>query len=249
MHIDWWTLALQAINILILVWLLSRFLYRPVMKVIAERQLAADTLLSDAQVAKDAALAETAALKAQNDDLTAHAARRRAEMQAEIENDRVRLLAQAQIAADAVKKQAAAVAEAERARLMAEWQDKACLLAGKMAETLLRRLPASRTTAAMFDALVERLDSLSEEERRKLADDSPLAIHTPSSIGAPDQARYLKALNGLLPGAPVWEFAVDPTLIAGFEVRGAHIRIRNSWRTDLDGMLAALKESDNARLA
>ncbi|AOH87284.1 hypothetical protein AWL63_24355 (plasmid) [Sphingomonas panacis] len=59
MHIDWWTLALQAINVLILVWLLARFLYRPVMKVIADRQAAADALLSEAQSSKDAALTET----------------------------------------------------------------------------------------------------------------------------------------------------------------------------------------------
>lgn len=246
MHIDWWTLALQAINVLILVWLLARFLYRPVMKVIADRQEAANALLSDAQIAKDAALAETASLKSHNDDFAAEAAQRRTEMQADIDNDRTRLLAQAQTDADAVTKQAAAAADAERAHLLAEWQDKAGLLASNMAQTLLKRLPASRTTEAMFDVLIERLASLSEAEKRKLADDSPLAILTPSSIGGPDQARYLEALNGMLPGTPLWEFVVDPTLIAGFEVRGAHMRIRNSWRADLDGMLAALKENDNA---
>jgi F-type H+-transporting ATPase subunit b len=249
MHIDWWTLALQAINVLILVWLLARFLYRPVMKVIADRQAAAETLLSDAQGAKVAALAETAALKSRNDGFAAEAAQRRGEMQADIEKDRVRLLAQAKTDADAVATQAAAAADAERARMMVEWQDKAGLLAGSMAETLLARLPAAQTTDAMFDALLDRLKGLSEAERDKLAEDAPLALTTPAPVGEADQARYLKALEGVLPKTTVLEFAVDPSLIAGFEMCGAHMRIRNSWRADLDGMLATLKEDDHARLA
>ena len=32
MHIDWWTIALQTVNFVILVWLLQRFLYRPVLR-------------------------------------------------------------------------------------------------------------------------------------------------------------------------------------------------------------------------
>jgi F-type H+-transporting ATPase subunit b len=41
MKIDWWTLGLQTINILVLVWILSRFLFRPVSDMIAARQAAA----------------------------------------------------------------------------------------------------------------------------------------------------------------------------------------------------------------
>jgi F-type H+-transporting ATPase subunit b len=249
MHIDWWTLALQAINVLILVWLLARFLYRPVMKVIADRQAAAETLLSDAQVAKDAALSETAALKSHSDSFAAEADQRRAEMQAEIEQERERLLAQAKSAAGAVTTQAAAVADAERARIMAEWQNKAGQLAGSMAGTLLARLPVAHTTDAMFDALLERLQRLSAAERRKLSEDVPLALLTPAPVGETDQARYREALDGVLPNSPALKFAVDPTLIAGFEVRGTHMRINNSWRADLDAMLATLQEDDHAQLA
>lgn len=36
MRIDWSTLALQTINVVVLVWLLSRFLFRPVSDIIAK---------------------------------------------------------------------------------------------------------------------------------------------------------------------------------------------------------------------
>ena len=41
MKIDWWTLALQAVNAAVLIWLLAHFLFRPVADIIAARQKAA----------------------------------------------------------------------------------------------------------------------------------------------------------------------------------------------------------------
>ena len=38
MHFDWWTLALQTINFAILAWLLHRFLYKRVLRVIDARR-------------------------------------------------------------------------------------------------------------------------------------------------------------------------------------------------------------------
>ena len=38
MKIDWWTLGLQTINVLVLLWVLQRFLLKPVQAMIAQRQ-------------------------------------------------------------------------------------------------------------------------------------------------------------------------------------------------------------------
>jgi F-type H+-transporting ATPase subunit b len=48
MRIDWWTLALQTANVLILIWLLGRFLFRPVADIVARRQDEANKLIADA---------------------------------------------------------------------------------------------------------------------------------------------------------------------------------------------------------
>ena len=58
MRIDWSTLLLQTINALVLIWLLARFLFRPVAGIIAERQKAAQALIADADAAKHAAALE-----------------------------------------------------------------------------------------------------------------------------------------------------------------------------------------------
>ena len=72
MHIDWWTLGLQAVNALVLIWLLAHFLYRPVVNAIAARQKAAGQLLTDAQAAKAAAEAERQKAAAETAGLVEH---------------------------------------------------------------------------------------------------------------------------------------------------------------------------------
>jgi F-type H+-transporting ATPase subunit b len=48
-QLDWSTLLLEVINFLVLVWILKRFLYKPVLGVIARRKASIDKTLSDAQ--------------------------------------------------------------------------------------------------------------------------------------------------------------------------------------------------------
>ena len=55
MHAGGWTIAFQAVNFLVLVWLLQRFLYQPILAVIDRRKAESDRVLRDAAEAKQAA--------------------------------------------------------------------------------------------------------------------------------------------------------------------------------------------------
>lgn len=242
MHIDWWTLGLQAVNVLILIWLLSRYLFRPIADMLTARQAAADKLLADAQAQKDAAARETEELRARNAGFEQEAQRRRADMQAAVEDERQRLLAKAKAEAAALSRQVASETEAACARMTVELENRAADLAASMAGKLLGRLPPERTTEALFAALLERIAALAPDERTRLAQDAPLVARTPAALGVEDQHRYAEALRSALPGMAAPAFVVDPALIAGFELGGSHMRVRNSWRADLDDMLAALKD-------
>ena len=48
MLIDWFTVGAQAVNFLVLVWLLRRFLYRPILKAIDAREKRIADQLADA---------------------------------------------------------------------------------------------------------------------------------------------------------------------------------------------------------
>jgi F-type H+-transporting ATPase subunit b len=244
-HINWWTLALQTINVLALVWLLSRFLYRPIVAAIADRQAAADKLLADAEAARVAATAQEVTLNASTDAFAADADRRRADAQAAADADRSRLLDQARQEVADLHEQAKSAAEEERKKAGAALEMQAATLAGQMAAKLLARLPAKATTDAMFQALVDRLTTVPDEDRSRLATGA-LQVVTPAALGDEDRARYGSALAAVLPGMSAPVFAVEPALIAGFELRSPQLVLRNSWRADLDDLLHALQEDAHA---
>jgi hypothetical protein len=53
MLIDWFTVGAQALNFLILVWLMKRFLYKPILNAVAEREKRIAAELADAAQKKD----------------------------------------------------------------------------------------------------------------------------------------------------------------------------------------------------
>src|SRR5580700_2283763 len=68
MLIDWFTVAAQVVNFLILVWLLKRFLYKPVLAAIDEREKRIATQLQDAEKKKAEALKEQTDFQHKNDE-------------------------------------------------------------------------------------------------------------------------------------------------------------------------------------
>jgi len=247
-HINWWTLALQAINVLVLIWLLSRFLYRPVVAAIAARQAAADALLADAAAAKAQAETEAAALKASNTALAADAERLRAEVRTAADADRVRLLETAQTDAEKMGEAAKAGIAAERDAMRKALETQAATLAGDLAAKLVQHLPSAVIHEAMFQKLTDQLAAMLEVDRARSFDGIALTLVTPTPLHDSERARCRDALAKLLPLPLDLAFEEEPDLIGGCELRGAHVHLRNSWRADLDDMLGHLaKDGNDAR--
>lgn len=246
MKIDLWTLSLQTVNVLILIWLLGRFLFRPVRDAILARQKAAEKLLADAQAAKDQAEADVAALRARNDAFAAESETHHAEMLSAVAFERQQLLAKASSDAAELTRVAEAAVATANVRFRLELERQAAILAGTMAQTLLSRLPPSSTTDAMFDALLATLRDLPEEERAKFVDE-PLQVLTAAELAADARGRYHAAIEQILPKVGPITFEADPSLIAGFELTSERMQVRNSWKADLGHMVAALKEDGHDR--
>ena len=103
MQIDWSTLGLQAVNAVVLVWLLAHFLFRPVVGAIAARQKAAGQLLADAKAAKAAAQSEQDKALAEAAGLAAHRSDALKAIEAEAAAAKSTLLAKAQAEVDKLR--------------------------------------------------------------------------------------------------------------------------------------------------
>jgi F-type H+-transporting ATPase subunit b len=245
MHIDWWTLALQTVNVLVLIWILSRFFFRPVADLVAKRKAAADERLAEA----DAARQEAA-------DARAEAARLRASIDAE----RDRLVAEARQSAEAVKAdllaQSARDLQQRRQEAESEIQQQrheaqqaliahASTLSVDIARRLLARLPGNVAFSAFLAGLGAELKRQASDQGSDLLagvdSDHPLEVVTATALTDTEADQLRQAIYQALGAAPVLRLSVDPNLIAGFELRGRTRVVRNNWQADLTQILRELE--------
>ena len=138
MTIDWWTLGIQAVNVLILIWLLARFFWRPVAAMIEQRRATAQQILAEAETKRSQAtdaLAEIERTRAGFDRereaiiAAAHEA---------AEQARAALLASAAKEAAALEASARTAIEKERDAAEAAWAERANAACGRNCRTSRR---------------------------------------------------------------------------------------------------------------
>src|SRR5271154_4080925 len=102
MLIDWFTIAAQALNFLILVWLMKRFLYKPILNAIDKREKLIAKELADADAKKAEAQKERDEFQHKNEEFDQQRAALLTKATGEANAERQRLLDEARKAADAV---------------------------------------------------------------------------------------------------------------------------------------------------
>ena len=95
-------LLYTVVNILVLFLLLRKFLYKPVMNIIAQRQKQVDDALNAAETSKQEAAAALNDAQAKLRNVDAEAVARRTAYEQQAEKDKQQLLADAQKQADAI---------------------------------------------------------------------------------------------------------------------------------------------------
>jgi F-type H+-transporting ATPase subunit b len=247
MQIDWWTLALQAVNFLILIWLLSRFLYRPIVDIVAKRREAARKLLADAE-------AERARIKDAHTEID--------QIREGFSAERQKIVAEARIRADEAAKRLIADAKADATKLLAEAKVAAARaeaalardrareaeqLALAIAQKLLARLRPGEATAAFLDELCEKVRSLPPQSKAALENGGAIEVVTAAMLSPDEQSHVQQTLSGCLDGDTSFTFRTDPALIAGFALSSRDIVLQNNWREDLRAIGAELEREESKR--
>lgn len=238
MHLDWWTIGLQTVNFAVLVWLLHRFLYRPVLGMIDARKAEIERQYADAKAAQDKVRAELAGIEAQRATITA-------EREAALKSAAV----QGQDIAGAYRKEAEREAQAlladvrttlasERARAFDEARRLALDLGSEFAQRLLAQVPTALRTEAWIEHIEQYLDSLAKPERdtlaRQLSAGNALTVVTAAALPASAAEAWRERLRGRLGKNVTVNFADDPRLVAGAELHFPTAVLRFSWRSALD---------------
>jgi F-type H+-transporting ATPase subunit b len=236
MTIDWWTLALQTVNFLVLAWILGRFFFRPVRRIIVGRQEAAQRILTDAEAVRGEAMRTLAAARKARADIDGDRDRLLATAQADAGRERDRLLALAKAESDRLIDDAKATAEQQRAAMEQGLIDRARELAVEIAGRLLARQPPACALDTFLRPLCDETAKLKPGARAAFLDaDKPTEVVTAAPLSQGDRDHVASELEAAF-GAPLkLLFRTDAAVIAGIELNApARAFIRSSWREDLE---------------
>jgi F-type H+-transporting ATPase subunit b len=241
MTIDWWTLGIQTVNVLILVWLLGRFFWRPVAAMIEERRATAQRTLAEADAKRGQAAASLAEIERTRAGFVQEREAILAAAHESAERARTARLDQAAKEAAALEAAAKTAIEKEREAIDTAWAERASRLAIDIAGRLAARLDGPAVHAAFLDWLLKEVRALPVATRLAVAANGAALEAISARPLEPAEQEHCRSLIGVAFGAdPPIAFKTDPALIAGLELRGPHLVVSNSWRADLTRILMDL---------
>lgn len=230
MEINWFTLIAQILNFFLLVWLLKRFLYKPILKAIDKRESNIVAQLNDAEAKKAEALKEREEFKQKNltfdlekKELLDKAIAESKEMQTE-------LLEKARKEAEALKNQLENSAKEKQ-------QNRDATLALKIQEEVFavsRKALSDLASASLEDQsttiFINRLESLKDEELNGFKEafkHGEMTLKSAFPLPEEQQKRIETHVNDLHETKVKLKFEVTPELIGGIELSNRDYKL--SW--------------------
>lgn len=250
MHFDWVTFLLQTANFAVLVWLLQRFLYRPVLRMVDARRAEIDNRYSAAEAAEAKSKEALAAIEKEHADAAAARAAVLKEAAAEAEKAAAARRAQAESEAAAIRRAAEQTLAEEREKVLAEARGVALDLGAEVAARVVAELPAQLRAAAWIERIAQYLASLPAAEaealKRQLAQGSALGVVTASALPEDAAEAWRSELRRNLGDETEIAFSVDPQLIAGAELHFPSAILHFSFNSALLTMRAEISAHGDA---
>jgi F-type H+-transporting ATPase subunit b len=248
MLIDWFTVGAQALNFLVLVWLLKHFLYKPIRDAIDAREKGIAAKLADAD-------AKTKEAQKQHDDFEGKnkafdeqraALMSKAGDEAKTEHDR--LIGEAHTEAESLRATENAALKSDQARLGKEITRAASDAVFAIARKTLADLATASLEERIGAVFTRRLSEMSGEAKQTLGaalktSTDPAVLQTAFDMPAAQRATIQNALNETFSTEVCLRFEAAPDQVCGIELTANGQKIGWSiaeYLTSLDQKVAAL---------
>jgi F-type H+-transporting ATPase subunit b len=242
--IDWFTVGAQALNFVVLVWLLKRFLYRPVLDAIAAREDRIAQQIADADATKRGAEEQREVLIQKHEAFDRERTALLEQAVQEAQAERERLVTAAREAADQLIAKRREALRSEAAQLHSTLADSARHEVFEITRRVLADLATASLEERLANVLIRRLRELDGPGKSKFAaafsaPGASAVVH--SAFELPDAQRLLiqSAVRNCLDLDIAMQFVTAPDLVNGIELIGAGQKL--AW--SIDQYLDALEDT------
>lgn len=247
MLIDWFTVGAQVLNFIVLVWLLRRFLYKPILTAIDAREKRIAKELADADREKNAAQKERAELHDKNQQFGEERGALMAKAILEAKAERERLLEGARQLADETLTKQKMVVHDNAVALADQLKRLAVREVFDIARKALSDLASADLEERLGTVFMRRLRELTPEAKGSLAaalkaPNASAILYSRFELGAKMQASIRNALNETFSADIGLAFETTPDILCGIELAVSGLRL--SW--DIAEYLKILEEKVDA---
>ncbi|MGB7629702.1 MAG: F0F1 ATP synthase subunit delta [Candidatus Deferrimicrobium sp.] len=223
MLIDWFTVGAQALNFLILVWLMKRFLYKPILHAIDEREKRIATELANADKKMAEAQKEGEEFKHKSEEFDQQRAALWSKAMDEVKAERQRLLDDARKAADALSANLQETLRSDADNLNQAIRRRTQQEVFAIARKALMDLATTSLEERLGEVFNRRLREMDGEAKEVFAEalktaSDPALVRSAFDLPAEQRASIQNTLNEIFSAEIQVRFETAPDLVSGIEL-------------------------------
>jgi F-type H+-transporting ATPase subunit b len=247
MLIDWFTVGAQALNFVILVWLMKRFLYKPILQAIETREKRIAKEIADADAEKAEAMKEKEEFQHKNDEFDQQRASLMGKATEEAKTQRQKLFEEARQATDALSTKRQETLKSEAQALNQALLRRTQLEVLAIAQKALKDLATTSLEERMVDMFTRRLRELDGQAKAALAQalrtsSDPAIVRSAFEMPSGQRAVIQNSLNETFSAEVRVRFETEPDLISGIELTANGLKVAWSISDYLGSLEKGLAE-------
>lgn len=244
MQINWFTVIAQIINFFALVYLLKRYLYKPVLKAIDERENKITSQLKDAEAKKADAEKEKEDYRIKNKEFDQQKAERMNEVLGEVNAERQRQLEDARAEYNTLKSKLEKSLQEEDENMNHEIAILTHKEVYSVAGKVLKELANSSLEENIIQIFIKQLHGLKEDDIKKLksSDKAGIIIRTAFELTHVQQNEIKNEISKITGKENPFVFEVKSELVSGIELTVGGFKLSWSIEHYLNAIQKDLKD-------
>lgn len=241
MELNWSTFLLEILNFLVLVWILKRFLYRPVMTILETRREKIEQTLKQASTLHTEADNLQQQYQGRLDDWALEKQHIQETLQQEIQTEKTKRLEQLQTEISIEREKADAIEQRHKKENLKHLQLQAHAQGARFAARLLNEVAGPELESRLFNLLLKTFDELDEERLTTLHNacesfDGNITVTSAYPLLDKQQKLLQQKLTTLCEKASInIHYMEDTTLVAGFRICIGGWVLRINLQDELNG--------------
>jgi F-type H+-transporting ATPase subunit b len=251
MQINWITVAAQIVNFLVLVWLLKRFLYGPIMRAMARREEEIRTRLENARDERERAQEKQRELDRKIEQLEKERESRLAAARREADALRSKLEAEARETVEAKQQAWLAQIDDDRGQFLEALRGEVRTAFRDVAQSALEDLANTDLAERLATVFIERLDALEGHDldrfREGAKESGRITVESGTVLDEETRGRLTRALENIVGSHVAVDFEDEGRKFVGIGVRARSATVEWSLDDYLDRYFEGLEAHFPAR--